>query len=164
MEDVLQAVQAIQQELQRQNAAIISMQQASQAQPRQSSRGKSPVRFAEGQADDEDMPEDEEDAAEDPDDSWTSVLGSNALIPVTSAAVSFCARLAPPPALDVLKGLESAVPKYQSIPVTPAPRKYSKDISLYQAQKKAEHAMHLLVHAVETKDMQHLNTTAVWVR
>ena len=53
---------------------------------------------------------------------------------------------------------------YSGVPQAPPARRNRLDQNLYQAQKKAENALHLLIHTVETDDFENLHATSAWVR
>ena len=107
---------------------------------------------------------DEEDEEEEP-PSWGALLRPVAVEPSQEGAQFLCQVLSAPPPLDQLRASEKSLPCYKHVPQTPPPRgKNRVDSALFNAQKKMEQAMHLLVHNIETGDRETLSLSAAWIR
>lgn len=109
----------------------------------------------------EDMSVDNENTTQ---NNWSDVLPVHHHEPTHDDAIVFCKRLATPPPLDLLKNSKTDLTMYSNIPQAPPPRRNRLDQQLQQAQQKAENAMHLMVHTMETDDLVHLNQASAWIR
>ena len=119
------------------------------------------------QQEDVDMTEEDKDEEEEEEEppSWGALLRPVAVEPSQEGAQFLCQVLSAPPPLDQLRASEKSLPCYKHVPQTPPPRgKNRVDSALFNAQKKMEQAMHLLVHNIETGDRETLSLSAAWIR
>ena len=63
-----------------------------------------------------------------------------------------------------MKNASNNLPKYTNVPTTPPPRRTKPDQMVYQAQRKMEEIMHMLIHLTETQDMKHIPVIAALMR
>ena len=117
----------------------------------------------EEEADDETwMDEDGQQAATS--STWADVLPTRTLQAETPTAVALTQRFQQAPPLDLLKGLEASVPKYQGVPQAPHARRHRVDLALWTIQRKLEHTMNLMVHSIETGNPKNLELSAAELR
>jgi hypothetical protein len=81
------------------------------------------------------------------------------------AAVHLSQLLSSPPPLINLNASQHEMTHYTGIPATPPPRRNNKvDRQWYQAQRKMEQAMHMLVHSLEQPNPQNIQGIGAWIR
>ena len=105
---------------------------------------------------------DEENQEEDP--TWGKILKATAIEASGERAQFLCQVLSSPPPLENLRASEKSMPCYTKVPQTPPPRKNRLDSNLFNAQKKMELAMHMLVHHMEKNDKEAIGVGAAFVR
>ena len=101
---------------------------------------------------------------EEPTASWSTVLGSRYVQPSSDNGKRLAQMLATAPELQQLKTKATTVQLYSGVPETPPPRRNKVDTQLYNAQKKVETTMHLLVNFMESGDLTQIGTAAAFLR
>ena len=95
---------------------------------------------------------------------WSTVLGCRHAQPSSDNGKRLAQMLATAPELQQLKTKASTVQLYSGVPETPPPRRNKVDTQLYNAQKKVETAMHLLVNFMDSGDLAQIGTTSAFLR
>ena len=95
---------------------------------------------------------------------WSTVLGFRHTQPNSDNGRRLAQMLATPPELQQLKNKTATLQLYSGVPETPPPRRNKVDTQLYNAQKKVETAMHLLVNFMDSGDLAQIGSTGAFLR